>query len=250
MDRQPDLSSGVRGVESRCCTQECGCQLVDRESTPTAAMPAPPSKRTPAERRTIIENAQQAVLADCRRQKEEAESWGPRGPPQDDPEEPVSAFDGPLLGATRDVGAVRKIIARSKAATTEAERAQNARDLMELYGPLPTAPEPETSDSEEEVVLPPTVPAGIRMREAANEVFRKGAYREAIAAYAAAARELDGAEAAKCHANASEAHLRLGDHARAAEAASAALALDDSNVAAGVLPWIDGVAAGVRLGLD
>ena len=46
----------------------------------------PPIKHhTAEERKKIIEAAQKAVLADCQRQKEEAESWGPRGPtPTDD----------------------------------------------------------------------------------------------------------------------------------------------------------------------
>ena len=107
-------------------------------------------QKTPAERKKIIESAQKAVLEDCQRKKEEAESWGPRGPtPTDDDNGVVPLQDvGALLGRTKDINAVRKIIQRSKAAKTPEERAKNARDLMELYGPLPTPPEEEpTSDS-------------------------------------------------------------------------------------------------------
>ena len=99
-------------------------------------------QHTPAERKKIIESAQKAVLEDCQRQKEEAESWGPRGPtPSDEDNEAVPLQDvGSLLGRTKDLDAVRKIIQRSKDAKTPEERAKNARDLMELYGPLPTPP--------------------------------------------------------------------------------------------------------------
>ena len=193
-------------------------------------------QHTPAERKKIIEAAQKAVLADCQRQKEEAESWGPRGPTPNDHDAPVPLQDvGALLGRTKDLDAVRKIIRRSKAAKTPEERAKNARDLMELYGPLPTPPEEEqTSDSEEEVVPPkvPEKPVGITMREAANDQFRKGQYRESLIAYDRAASQLEGAEAAKCHANKAEAYLRLKDYERAAESASKALELDESNVKA------------------
>ena len=195
-------------------------------------------QHTPAERKKIIESAQKAVLADCQRQKEEAESWGPRGPtPSDEDNEAVPLQDvGSLLGRTKDIDAVRKIIQRSKDAKTPEERAKNARDLMELYGPLPTPPEEEqtSSDSEEEVAPPkvPEKPVGITMREAANDQFRKGQYREALAAYDRAASQLEGAEAAKCHANKAEAYLRLKDYERAAESASKALELDENNVKA------------------
>jgi len=197
----------------------------------------PPIKHhTEAERKKIIEAAQKAVLEDCRKRKEEAESWGPRGPTPNDHDAPVPLQDvGSLLGRTKDLGAVRKIIQRSKAAKTPEERAKNARDLMELYGPLPTPPEePQTSDSEEEVIPPkvPEKPVGITMREAANDQFRKGQYRESLIAYDRAASQLEGAEAAKCHANKAEAYLRLKDYERAAESASKALELDESNVKA------------------
>ncbi len=195
-------------------------------------------KHTAEERKKIIESAQKAVLEDCRKRKEEAESWGPRGPtPHDDDDQHVPLQDvGALLGRTKDIDAVRKIIQRSKDAKTPEERAKNARDLMELYGPLPTPPEEEqtSSDSEEEVVPPkvPEKPVGITMREAANDTFRKGQYREALAAYDKAAEALDGAEAAKCHANKAEAYLRLKEYQSAAESASKALELDESNVKA------------------
>ena len=194
-------------------------------------------QKTPAERKKIIESAQKAVLEDCKRKKEEAESWGPRGPtPSDEDNEAVPLQDvGSLLGRTKDLDAVRKIIQRSKDAKTPEERAKNARDLMELYGPLPTPPEePQTSDSEEDVVPPkvPEKPVGITMREAANDTFRKGQYREALAAYDRAASQLEGAEAAKCHANKAEAYLRLKEYQSAAESASKALELDESNVKA------------------
>ena len=100
-------------------------------------------QKTPEERKKIIESAQKAVLEDCRKRKEEAESWGPRGPTPTDDHEHVPLEDvGSLLGRTKDIDAVRKIIQRSKAAKTPEERAKNARDLMELYGPLPTPPLP------------------------------------------------------------------------------------------------------------
>ena len=70
------------------------------------------------------------------------------------------------------------------------------------------------------------------MREAANDQFRKGQYREALAAYDRAADALDGAEAAKCHANKAEAYLRLKEYQSAAESASKALELDENNVKA------------------
>ena len=78
----------------------------------------------------------------------------------------------------------------------------------------------------------PEKPVGIEMREAANDQFRKGEYREALAAYDRAASQLDGAEAAKCHANKAEAYLRLKEYQSAAESASKALELDESNVKA------------------
>ena len=102
-------------------------------------------QKTPAERKKIIESAQKAVLEDCRKRKEEAESWGPRGPtPSDDDNEAVPLQDvGSLLGRTKDLDAVRKIIQRSKAAKTPEERAKNARDLMAVsytHLTLPTTP--------------------------------------------------------------------------------------------------------------
>ena len=73
---------------------------------------------TEAERKKIIESAQKAVLEDCRKRKEEAESWGPRGPTPDDDNE---------AGRCRTSGALRrkKILTRSARSSKEQGR-QNA----------------------------------------------------------------------------------------------------------------------------
>ena len=74
-------------------------------------------QHTPAERKKIIESAQKAVLEDCRKRKEEAESWGPRGRRLLMRTRSVPLQDVGSLRATR-TDVVRKIIQRSKAAKT------------------------------------------------------------------------------------------------------------------------------------